>query len=49
MSTKNSPPALLRFDKWLQEWATPVKKLTYKEASKALEELEKLVDEYFVK
>jgi hypothetical protein len=39
----------LTFDKWFQDWTTQFKNLTSKEAKKALEELEKLVDDYFTK
>ena len=41
--------AFSRIDEWFTKWHLPdVKKLTVEDANKALEELEKLVEEYAV-
>jgi hypothetical protein len=43
----NAKPPISRVDEWFDKWHLPdVKKLTAEEAKRALEELEKLVEQY---
>jgi hypothetical protein len=46
MNSANKP-RVLRMDEWFNKWSLPdIKRLTAEEARRALEELEKLVEEY---
>ena len=45
MSANESAPVM--FERWWDEWGSPSKKLDFKDAKKALEELESAVEQYF--